>query len=45
MSFTIICDECKSTDVAIDGERDMIAVVTCKTCGQRKFDDEFPNAD
>lgn len=45
MSFTIICNECGSKNVAVDGERDCIAVVTCKDCGQKQYGDQFPDED
>lgn len=41
MSFTITCNECGSNNIAVDGSLDFIAVVTCKDCGQKKYDDEF----
>jgi hypothetical protein len=44
MSFTIICDECKSKNIAVDGDRDYIAVVTCLDCGQVSYGDQFPDA-
>lgn len=44
MSFTIICDECGSENVAVDSHWD-IAVVTCLDCNQKQCGDQFPYAD
>lgn len=45
MSFTIICDKCGSTNVAVDGSLDSIAIVTCKNCSHKQYDDDFPDAE
>jgi transcription elongation factor Elf1 len=45
MSFTIICNECNSTNVAVDGDMECIAIVTCKECGHSQYGDQFPYAD
>lgn len=41
MSFTVVCNDCGSEKVVIDGDLDCIAVITCENCGQVKYGDDF----